>query len=397
MIIESTTDVIVIVDKFGKILFVNERQEKLSSRKKHEVIGKNFSDFVPKKEIPKYFLQIKNILIRKEIKNFESFIIDKNERTIPVEMSGRVVKQKGKTVILTSMRDISYRKKSEEALKESEAKFKVISSSANDAIILMDNSGNAAFWNDAAEKIFGYSQKEILNKSIHNILPISKYQDSAIKAFAAFKETGKGNAVNKTIEVEAKRKNGENFPIELSLSAIKIKGLWNAIGIVKDITERKKAEKILKESEEKLKKAQKIAQMGNWEFAFENQKIFFSEELVEIFELEEDQHSFYEFSEKLIYDDEKEKFLSIINDHFAGEIRKENEYRILVSNENIKYISLISEAFFDNENKIIKLSGTIQDITHLKEIQIQLERHKNNLEELIIERTNELRISETNF
>ncbi|MCF6365808.1 MAG: PAS domain S-box protein [Bacteroidales bacterium] len=138
--------------------------------------------------------------------------------------------------------DITDRKKAEIELKESEEKFKAITNSANDAIILINNEGKVEFWNKAAQKIFGYTEKEIINKHLHSILPLSKYKEVANKAFEKFRHTGEGNVINKTIELQAVRKSGETFPIELSLSAIKIKDLWNAIGIVKDITERKKTE-----------------------------------------------------------------------------------------------------------------------------------------------------------
>ena len=146
----------------------------------------------------------------------------------------------------------SIKKRTDELL-DSEEKFKAITNSANDAIILIDNSGKVAFWNKAAQKIFGYTKNEILNKDLHSILPSHQYRDKADKAFANFRNTGKGNAINKTVELEAIRKNGDIFSIELSLSSIMIKGLWNAIGIVKDITERKEAEQNLIESEEKFR------------------------------------------------------------------------------------------------------------------------------------------------
>jgi len=149
--------------------------------------------------------------------------------------------------------DITEQKKAEIKLKESEEKFRAITNSANDAIILINNEGKIAFWNKAAQKIFGYTEKEIIDKHLHSILPFSKYKEDANNAFEIFRKTGKGNVINNTIELQALRKNGEIFPMELSLSAIKIKGLWNAIGIVKDITERKKNEQALIDNEEKFR------------------------------------------------------------------------------------------------------------------------------------------------
>ncbi|OQY05455.1 MAG: hypothetical protein B6I20_01220 [Bacteroidetes bacterium 4572_117] len=135
---------------------------------------------------------------------------------------------------------------------QSEEKFKLITNAAHDAIVLMDSSGKVAFWNKAAKNIFGYTKNEIIGKDIHNILTPERFRVAQNIGFSKFKNTGKGAAIGKTLEFEGIRKNGEIFPLELSLSAIKIQDKWNSIGIVRDITDRKKIEKALKKNEAQL-------------------------------------------------------------------------------------------------------------------------------------------------
>jgi len=143
--------------------------------------------------------------------------------------------------------DISRRKKVEEALRESEEKFYSISSSAHDAIFFIDNDGNISYCNKAAMEMFGYSEEEMLNKELHKLIVPSKYYDQHKKGFTAFQKTGKGPAIGKTLELSAIRKSGKEFPVALSLSAVKLKGKWNAIGIIRDISQRKEAEEELKD------------------------------------------------------------------------------------------------------------------------------------------------------
>ena len=140
-------------------------------------------------------------------------------------------------------------------IRDSEKKFRAISSSAHDAIIMIDDEGKIAFWNEAAERIFGYACAEAEGKDLHALVAPEKYLPMHERAFPEFKISGKGDAVGKTLELEALRKGGESFPVELSLSSANIRGSWHAVGIVRDITERKLLER-------QLAQAQKLESIG---------------------------------------------------------------------------------------------------------------------------------------
>jgi PAS domain S-box-containing protein len=141
-------------------------------------------------------------------------------------------------------------KHTEEALKESEEIFRSISASAQDGIVMIDNDGNISYWNKAAERIFGYSKKEVVGKEVHIFLGPRKYHSAYKKGFSRSKKTKKDPAEGKTLEMAAIRKNGKRFPIELSVSAVKIQRKWHSIGIIRDITKHKQAEEELKKHRE---------------------------------------------------------------------------------------------------------------------------------------------------
>jgi PAS domain S-box-containing protein len=137
----------------------------------------------------------------------------------------------------------------ERELRESEEKFKTIGNSAQDAIVMIDDNGNITFWNRAAEKIFGYTVEDATGKNFHRLIAPKRFHEDHFKAFEEFKKTGKGAAVGKTLELFALRKNGEEFPVELSLSSVNIKDAWHATGILRDITQRKRIEEAIRDSE----------------------------------------------------------------------------------------------------------------------------------------------------
>ena len=154
------------------------------------------------------------------------------------------------------------RKRREEALKESEEKFRSISMSALDAILMMGPEGEISFWNPAAEGMFGYKHDEAMGKNLHKLLAPRHLNTAHNKAFPHFQKTGDGPALGKVLELIAVKKDSTEFPIELTVSPIKLTGRWNAVGIIRDISERKRLEKEKMSMEEQMRHQQKMESIG---------------------------------------------------------------------------------------------------------------------------------------
>lgn len=146
-------------------------------------------------------------------------------------------------------KDITERKQAEEALRQSEFRTKLLTNAAQDAILMMDPKGKISYWNSAAERIFGYSSDEAIGFDLHQLISPQRYHEAHNKAHPEFLLTGQGDAIGKTLDLMALRKDGEEIAIQLSLSSVKIEDSWHAVGIIRDITERKLIENKLKESE----------------------------------------------------------------------------------------------------------------------------------------------------
>ena len=152
-------------------------------------------------------------------------------------------------VCLISAIDITDRKKAEEALRIEEARLRAITMSAQDAILMINPEGNIFFSNQATERIFGYTNDEIIGRNLHALLAPSHYHGSHQKAFTMFQATGQGYAIGKNMELEAKCKDGREISIELSLSSLELPDGWYAVGIIRDVTETKQAKDALQENE----------------------------------------------------------------------------------------------------------------------------------------------------
>jgi len=149
--------------------------------------------------------------------------------------------------------DITRQKQAERALAESEEKFRRISQSAVDAILMIDDRGRLTYWNPAAQRIFGYAEHEVLGRNLHRMLAPERYRQAHREAFAAFTAHGTGAAIGKTLELEALRKDGTEFPMELSVSSLQVDGRWHAVGMLRDITGRKRAEETLRRTNRALR------------------------------------------------------------------------------------------------------------------------------------------------
>jgi PAS domain S-box-containing protein len=131
-------------------------------------------------------------------------------------------------------------------LRDTESKFKVLTASSTDSIVLMDSTGKVSFWNPAAERLFGFDAGEILGQDLHSFIAPERYHKDFRKGLPNFQNTGQGYFVGKTLETTARKKDGTEFPVEVSFSALQVKGDWYAAGIIRDITERKAMEKQMK-------------------------------------------------------------------------------------------------------------------------------------------------------
>ena len=142
-------------------------------------------------------------------------------------------------------KEITERKWAEKELRESEEKFRKITSSAFETIIMMDHEGKVSFWNEAAEKMFGYSREEIAGRNLHKMIVPDRYYDAFQKGMEGFIKDGTGLIINKSLVLPGLRRDGTEFLADHSFSSVKLKGKWHAISIIRDITARIQAERRL--------------------------------------------------------------------------------------------------------------------------------------------------------
>jgi PAS domain S-box-containing protein len=142
------------------------------------------------------------------------------------------------------------------------ARLLAITSAAKDAIIQINSRGEITLWNQSATSLFGYDAGEALGQRIHDIIAPQRFSAKHYEGFSRFASTGQGDVLGRPLELTARNKAGVEFLIELSLSAVAIDGEWHAVGICRNISERKQAEARLQQSEARFRTSFENASVG---------------------------------------------------------------------------------------------------------------------------------------
>jgi len=268
--------------------------------------------------------------------------------------------------------------------RESEQKFSVIAESAQDAIIMINDSGNVVYWNRAAEQIIGYAGNEAIGKNLHHLIAPTRYHDDHAQAFMQFISTGEGMRVGKTIELNALHKDGHEMHVELSISAVRLKGRWHAIGIMRDISARKRIETDLLKSRNTYQTL--VDNLPQCVYYRDKDSVYvscnrqYARDLgIEVSEIQgKTDFDFYpaDLAAAIQADDK-----SIIE---SGQISSREDY--LLRGEEERYIQTVKTPLRDEQGQPLGVLGIFWDITEQKRteqqrqsIEIQL-RHAQKLE-----------------
>ncbi|MBF0257489.1 MAG: transporter substrate-binding domain-containing protein [Desulfamplus sp.] len=133
-----------------------------------------------------------------------------------------------------------------------ERKIKAMGQAMADALVMVNSQGRVMFWNQAAEKLFGYSVEEAMGRDFHDMAVPAEVRDNAHAGIRQFALSGEGAVFGSTISTVAIKRSGETFPVEVSLSPFQVEGEWFAVGSVRDITDRKQVEKEREETQARL-------------------------------------------------------------------------------------------------------------------------------------------------
>jgi len=233
-ILEKVPMGILVVGRDKIIRDINKTALEIAGKKKEDVVGHVCHSTMCLADIGTCPI----LDLGEDINNSERELLTSEGNRLPILKTVIPVSIDGEDVLLEAFSDISERTRSEESLRKSEERLRAMTDATQDAVIMIDEKGNTTFWNSSAERIFGYSSAEIIGHNLHELIVPDELAEAHAAGFRKFRETGEGNAIGQTVELKAKRKDGTQLPVEISLSSIQVDANWHAVGIVRDVSDR---------------------------------------------------------------------------------------------------------------------------------------------------------------
>ena len=187
-----------------------------------------------------------------------------DQKQVASELDRRVAQRTAELALANEdlRQEIADRNRAEEAFRRVEQQARAIVDSALDAVVVMDAEGNITEWNKQAEETFGWTRSEVLGRRISETLIPMRCRAAHEVGLRHFLRTGQGPVLNRRIEIDAIRRDGTEFPVELSITPLKIGDTWTFSSFIRDITARRQAQEDLRSAHAELAHVNRVMTMG---------------------------------------------------------------------------------------------------------------------------------------
>jgi len=265
-------------------------------------------------------------------------------------------------LVYFSGKDITARKDGEEELRAADERFRAITGSTRDGIISADGNGRIMFWNAGAEAIFGLTEEEALGRPLTELMP-ERYRDAHRAGMARFLATGEARVIGATLELEGLRADGREFPLELSL------GTWSRGGgvcfsaVVRDLTDRVRARRALREAEERFAGAFEGAAVGMFIAAPDGIVLRANRALCELLGKPEAEQRGRRMDE-VVHPDERSADATAVRAMLKGRTeRLATERRIIAADGEIRIARVNLSLIRDTDGTPLHFVGQVEDVT----------------------------------
>jgi len=377
---ENAADAIFIAEtSTGIILDCNKAAEQLLKKPIQAIVGQHQSTLYPveKKDLGKktFLKHVKETKESFKVTPIENLVVCSDGSTIPVEGLASPVIFKGKECLMGTFRNLTERKQAEAKVRELAGQMNVFLATTSDGFFKLSNKGTIVEATKKMAQITGYTPHELTNLPLSTI-ELKETSEQIEAHMKGIIEQGYG-----IFETQYRTKYGEKVDIEISTSYWPEKEEF--LAFARDISERKRAEQELINTKKQLQKAQKMAQVGNWELDVATNKIWASDEAFTIYGIpNSDQY----LPHKLVQSCPLPEYRPLLDKALLELITKNLTYDLefqitRYDNQEIRSIRSLAELIIDEKGNPVKVIGVIQDITGQKKLENELRVLSNAIEQ----------------
>jgi len=276
--------------------------------------------------------------------------------------------QSGDVQYIGAVVDITEHKRDERELRDSEERHRVVVEAASDAVISMDENGAILLANAATLRVFGYDPTELIGKPLTLLMPeyMRKLHEKGFKGYLA---TGERHINWQGTELTGLRKNGQEFPVEISFGELVKDGHRIFTGFIRDISERKRAEEALRRSEAHLSQAQILAHVGSWVWQVAGRKtVHLSEEWYRVYGFDP-KVGMPTWEERLqrVHPEDRAKWQAVIDRAIDEKSDYDLEIRILPPDTAVRYVHSVGQPVFGSSGELVQFVGVSMDVTQSRQ------------------------------
>lgn len=387
VVLDTVLDGLITIDDKGKIFSFNRAAVEIFGYGSDEVIGKNVKMLMPDPFHTEHDQYIENFLetgnkkiigIGREVRAQR-----KNGTTFPMELGVNEMSVDGKRMFVGTIRDITERKEAQEKIRSETEHLKGVLDTVLDGVMTIDRKGNIQSFNPAACKIFGYQPDEVMDQNVKMLMP-EPYHSEHDSYLSNYTETGQKKIIGIGREVEAQRKNGEVFSIELGVSEMPGGKDVMYVGTIKDISYRKQAEEKLLQSEERYNVAVEGAAVGLWDRNLLTDDTYYSPRYKSILgfqgsrqsEFIDEYHSF----QSRIHPEDLEKHHQMLESHLNNNTPYDIDVRLQHLDGHYIWAHLKGLVLRNFAGIPTRMAGSMDDVTRKKQAEEELISSNKELE-----------------
>ncbi len=375
-------DIILLTDDDGRIVEANNRAVAVYGYSREQLLGRSLKTLRHPSTLADFDAQWKTVADRDGYV-FETVHQRRDGSAFPVEISVRQIDVDGARFRQSIIRDITDRRAMQERLRQANDKLAAIIEAAPVGIMVVDREARIRLWNKSAERIYGWKAEEVLDRPIPPAVWPAGGEDAGQELW---RRLAAGRPFT-GVEVTRRRKDGS--AVDLSLTSAPLfdsdGSTMGAIAVVADVTERKRAEEALRESERRVQTAVQASNTGLWEWNLRTNAVYYSPEWKAQlgYADEEIPNDFAEWETRL-HPEDRERAIAAVRNYLANPAGAfESEFRMRHKDGSYRWILARAAVLRDANGTPLLMSGSHLDFTERKVIEEELRQSRRLIERIL--------------